>query len=111
LKATLLPRPAFISAVNECIAWLGENRPEDQLDHFLFGLTWVRDRIAERPGAGPIVRQDAHHVLRLRLFPKPLPYLVYYAHPRRDPLPELYLVRLYGSGQRRQRLSMSGWPW
>ena len=93
------------------IEWLAENRPEDQLDDFLAGLTWVRDRIAQNPQGGPIVKQDEHHVLRLRLFPRPLPYLAYYGHAKGGPIREVYLVRLYGSGQHKPEFDMAEWPW
>ena len=76
----LLPRPAFVAAVNERIAWLAEHRSEDQLDNFLAGLAFVRERIERHPEAGPPLRQDPTHVVRMRLFPRPLPYLVYYGH-------------------------------
>lgn len=107
----LLLRPAFIAAVHERIDWLGEHRSEDQLDSFLAGLGHVRDRIKRYPEAGSPVKQDATHVLRMRLFPRPLPYLVYYGHRLAHPIDEVYLVRLYGSGQHRPELDMSDWPW
>jgi len=47
----------------------------------------------------------------MRLFPNPLPYLVYYGHAKVEPIGEIYLVRLYASGQRRARFSVSEWPW
>ena len=111
MAALLLPRPAFIKAVTDRIGWLSENRTEDQLDTFLAGLNWVRERIAQNPQGGPLLREDRHHALRLRLFPRPLPYLVYYAYQVGDPISEVYLVRLYGSGQRRPKIEMSQWPW
>ena len=49
----LLPRPAFIAAVNERIAWLAENRTEEQLENFLSGLADARRRIEQSPEAGP----------------------------------------------------------
>lgn len=106
-----LPRPAFIVAVNERIAWLAENRSEEQLDNFLSGLADVRRRIEQSPEAGPPVRRSDTRVLRVRLFPRPLPYLVYYGHRLEQPLTELYLIRLYGSGQDREDFDMSEWPW
>jgi len=107
----LLPRPAFIRAVNERIAWLAEHRDEEQLDNFLSGLAEVRRRIEQSHGAGPPLKWSDTHVLRMRLFPRPLPYLVYYGHPRAQTVTEIYLVRLYGSGQDREDFDMSEWPW
>jgi plasmid stabilization system protein ParE len=107
----LLPRPAFIAAVNARVEWLAENRGEEQLDHFLSGLADVRRRIDRSPEAGPPLRSDASHVLRMRLFPRPLLYLVYYGHRRERPLTEIYLIRLYGSGQDREDFDISQWPW
>jgi plasmid stabilization system protein ParE len=107
----VVPRPEFVAAVEARIGWLGEHRPEDQLDAFLAGLTAVRDRIARHPRAGRVVRKGAGYTLRLRLFPRPLPYLVYYAHANDEPLRKAYLVRLYASGQRRREVNMKEWPW
>ena len=105
-----LPRPAFIAAVNERIAWLAENRTEEQLENFLSGLADVRRRIEQRPEAGPPLKRSNTHVLRMRLFPRPLPYLLFYGHASEQPLKEIYLVRLYGSGQDREDFDMSDWP-
>jgi plasmid stabilization system protein ParE len=107
----LLLRPAFIAAVNQRIAWLAENRTEEQLKSFLSGLADVRRRIEQNPEAGPPLRRSGTHVLRMRLFPRPLPYLVYYGHGRQRPLTEIYLIRLYGAGQDREDVDMSDWPW
>lgn len=98
-------------AVAERIEWLAENRPQEQLDNFLGALAVVREQIARAPLQGPPVTHDEHHVLRLRLFPRPLSYLVYYAHPKVEPIVEIYLVRLFGSGQDRPEADMSRWPW
>jgi len=107
----LLPRPAFTRAVNDRIAWLAENRDETQLDNFLNALAEVRRRIEQAPEAGPPVKWGEKHVLRMRLFPHPLPYLVHCGHPRTDPVTEVYLMRLYGSGQDREEFDMAEWPW
>lgn len=107
----LSPRPAFLRDVTQRIEWLGENRSEDQLDNFLAALARVREAIAQNPQAGPIVKQDPRYVLRMRLFPRPLPYLVYFAHYRGDRVAAVFLVRLFGSGQDRPDFDMSEWPW
>ncbi len=93
------------------IAWLAENRDEEQLENFLSGLADVRQRIEQRHEAGPPVTWGDTHVLRMRLFPRPLPYLVFYGHRRERPVTEIYSVRLYGSGQDREEFDMSEWPW
>lgn len=107
----LLLRPAFIAAANARIAWLRENRDEEQLESFLSGLADVRQRIEQSPEARPPVKWSATHVLRMRLFPRPLPYLVFYGHRLEQPVTEIYLARLYGSGQNREEFDMSEWPW
>lgn len=107
----LLPRPALIATVNDRIVWLAENRSEEQLESFLSGLAEVRRRIEQSPEAGPPLRRSDTHVLRMRLFPSPLPYLVYYGHRVEQPLTEIYPIRLYASGQERQGFDMSEWPW
>lgn len=111
MPVVVLQRPAFFRAVSERIRWLAEDRGEGQLDSFLAALADVRRRIERDPEAGPPLRTSDTHVLRMRLFHRPLPYLVYYGHPRARPVTEVYLVRLYGSGQRREDLDMSEWPW
>jgi len=111
VPVVVLPRPAFIRAVNRRIEWLAENRDERQLDNFLSGFTDVRRRIEQNPEAGPPMKWSDTHVLRMRLFPRPLPYLVYYGHRRAQPVTEVYLVRLYASGQDRKDFDMSEWPW
>lgn len=111
MPVVLRPRPGFIHAVRQRIEWLAENRDEEQLDGFLNGLSEVHRRIEQDPEAGPPLKSSATHILRMRLFPRPLPYLVYYGHERRQPVNEVYLVRLYGSGQDREDLEMSEWPW
>ncbi len=111
MLARLLVRPLFVEAVSAHLDWLAEHRAEEHLEHFLAGLRWARDRIEQNPAHGAIVRQDARHVLRMCLFPRPLPYLVYYAHQRTNRVSRVYLVRLFGSGQRRPRIAMSRWPW
>lgn len=111
MPVVLRPRRAFVRAVTERISWLAENRDEDQLDTFLTGLAEVRRRIERNPEAGTPLNGSETHVLRMRLFPRPLPYLVYYGHPRSGPVTEVYLVRLYASGQDREDFDMSGWPW
>ena len=107
----LRARPAFRQAVVERIEWLAENRPEEQLDHFLGALAIVRAQIERSPLLGPVLQEDDRHVMRMRLFPRPLPYLVYYAHAKREPITEIYLVRLYASGQDRPEVDLSEWPW
>ena len=110
----MLPRRAFIRAVSARLAWFGENSNEEQIESFLSALNIVRGRIATAPLAGPIVKEDVGHVLRRRIFPRPLPYLGYHGHTRARAareITEVYLVRLFGSGQDREDIDMSGWPW
>jgi plasmid stabilization system protein ParE len=107
----VIPRPAFIRDVTERIAWIGENRGDEQLDSFLAALAAVWRNIERYPFAGPVVAEDAGHVARMRLFPRPLPYLVYYSHVRAERLEAVHLLRLYASGQRREEIDMAEWPW
>jgi hypothetical protein len=81
------------------------------VDLFLSGLRSVRAGIARDPRAGRVLKQSATYTLRLRLFPRPLPYLVHCAHANSDPIRTVFLVRLYASGQRRAAVDMKEWPW
>ena len=65
-------------------------------------------RITEAPESASSWKQDVSY---RRLVLRRFPYLVYYAHPQRAPIEEIYLVRLYGSGQDRPEADMSTWPW
>ena len=103
--------PAFLIALRTRLTWLAEHRDEEQIESFLTALESVRRRIARFPEAGPIVKRDTAHVLRLRLFPRPLPYLVYHGHAARRPIREVVMVGLYASGQQREATDMAEWPW
>jgi len=107
----LLARPAFIRDVIARIDWLAEHRSEEQLETFVAGLSVVRASIVRWPKAGAVVREDGRNVLRSRLFPRPLPYVVYYSHRRSGRIRGIELVRLFGAGQERSAINMSDWPW
>ncbi|MDO8563274.1 MAG: hypothetical protein Q7S25_05480 [Candidatus Limnocylindria bacterium] len=92
--------------------WQFPQRTSHVLEHFPAGLARVRERIEQRPAAGTPQKQDDAYVLRMYLSPRPLPYLVYYAYRRRQqPIREIFLMRLYASGQDRLDFGMSEWPW
>ena len=102
---------AFRAQVAERLAWLAEHRAEEQLDLFVLALEQVHRSIGRYPAAGPVVRRDGRHVLRYRLFPRPLPYLLYYGHRATEPIREVILLALFGSGQDRRNADRSEWPW
>jgi plasmid stabilization system protein ParE len=101
----------FRAQVAERLAWLAEHRAEEQLEHFAIALEQLRRSIGRYPAAAPVVRRDERHVLRYRLFPRPLPYLLYYGHGSADPIREVILLALFGSGQDRAEVDRSEWPW
>lgn len=107
----VVQRPEFIADVLGRIEWLAQHRPEEQLDHFLAALAIVRRQVERAPLRGAPLREDERFVLRQRLFPRPLPYLIHYAHRKGGPIAEIHLVRLFGSGQDRPEADMSTWPW
>ena len=111
MSAVVEPTSSFIRDVNERVAWLAQHRDADQLHRFVAGLEEVRRRIEDSPEAGATVRSSATNVIRMRLCTPPLPYLVYYAHPRSRPVRRAFLLRLYASGQRREETDLSEWPW
>jgi plasmid stabilization system protein ParE len=111
MAVQVLVRPEFVRTVVARVGWLVVNREPSQIDRFLDGLEIVRQRIALSPEAGAALRESGGYVLRQRLFPRPLPYIAYYAHRTRRPITEVYLVRLYAFGQARDELDMSEWPW
>jgi hypothetical protein len=104
-------RPAFERAVTERIAWLEDNAPEEWLNKFLSALEDLRRDIEQFPGASPSAKQDERVVVRQKRFPRDLPYFVYYAHAREDPVREVFLTHLFHERQRRPRLDLSRWPW
>lgn len=104
-------RPAFEAAVTERIEWLAENAPEEWLDNFLSALATLRSDLGQFPEAWPIVKQDARVVVRRRAFPSGLPYVLYYAHLRREPLAVVYLTHLFHERQRRPAVDLRQWPW
>lgn len=101
----------FRAHVAERLAWLADHRAAEQLEHFAVALEQVCRSVSRYPAAGSVVRRDARHVLRYRLFPRPLPYLVYYGHRAAEPIREVILVALFASGQDRARVDRSQWPW
>lgn len=110
--ALVEPRPAFEGAITSRLAWLAENAPEAAwLDNFVAALETLRRDIAFMPEAGPLLKQDAHVAVRQRRFPSGLPYIVYYAHLREDPVRAVYLTHLFHERQRRPRIALRDWPW
>lgn len=109
--SAVVERPEFIADVLGRIEWLAQHRPEEQLDHFLLALALVQRQIERAPRQGAPLRQNERFVLRQRLFPRPLPYLLHYVHRTAEPITEIYLVRLYASGQDRPQVDLSQWPW
>lgn len=110
--AVVEPRPAFETAVTDRIAWLAEHASEESwLDNFLAALGELRRDIAFMPEAAAPLRQDARVIVRQRRFPDGLPYIVYYAHLREEPVTLVYLTHLFHERQRRPRLKMRDWPW
>ena len=109
--AVVEPRPAFETAVIARIVWLGENAPEAWLDNFLAALDTLRRDIGFLPEAAPALKQDARVVVRQRRFPAGLPYIVYYAHLREDPVTTVYLTHLFHERQRRPQVDVRDWPW
>ena len=105
-------RPAFEAAVLARIEWLAENAPEASwLDNFLAALETLRQDLAFMPEASPQLKQDARVIVRQRRFPSGLPYVVYYAHLREDPVRTVYLTQLFHERQRRPQVQLRNWPW
>lgn len=110
--AVVEARPAFEKAVIARIAWLAENAPEEAwLDDFLAALEALRRAVALMPEAAPPLKQDGRVIVRQRRFPSALPYIVYYAHQREDPVTTVYLTHLFHERQRRPRIDLHDWPW
>jgi len=109
--AVVEARPAFEAAVVSRIVWLGEHAPEAWLDNFLAALETLRREIGSFPDAAPPLKQDARVVVRQRRFPAGLPYVVYYAHLREEPVRTVYLTHLFHERQRRPQIDLGEWPW
>lgn len=104
-------RPAFEAAVIARIQWLGKHAPEAWLDNFLAALESLRRDIGFFPEAAPTLKQDALIVVGQRRFPAGLPYVVYYAHLREDPVTTVHLTHLFHERQRRRQIELGDWPW
>jgi len=69
------------------------------------------DILEQFPEASVILKQDARVVVRRRTFPMGLPYVVYYAHLRAEPIAVVYLTHLFHERQRRPEIDLGAWPW
>lgn len=65
-------------------------------------------RLAAFPASGPILQQNDRIVVRELIFRR-LRYVADYAHRRRDPIGDVWLLALYGVGQDRIEPDADEW--
>jgi len=111
MPARIRVRRRFREDVEHQEAWLAEHAPRAWLDAFFEGLDAARRRLMRFPEVGVVLKADERVVLRELPFPRRLPYVVQYAYEPIRPIRQLWLVRLFHYGQRRDEADLSGWPW
>jgi plasmid stabilization system protein ParE len=98
----------FLQDVRRHREWLaGEGQPE-RIENLLQGIREVMERLGAFPASGPIVRQDDRIVVRELIFRR-LRYVTHYAHRRREPIGDVWLLGLYGVGQDRPEPDPAAW--
>lgn len=90
----------FVQDVRRHRAWLAARGQPERIESLLDGVREVIQRLAAFPAAGPILQQNDRIVVRELIFRR-LRYVAHYAHRRREPIGDVWLLALYGVGQDR----------
>lgn len=89
-------------------AWLVREGREEWLANLLEAVEEIAALLERYPAIGPVVMQD--RALVLRSFPfRRYPYVVWFAYRPRDPIGEVWLVRLFGAHQDRPSADHASW--
>lgn len=91
---------SFVHDIRRQRAWLAAQGQPERIENLLAGVQEILQRLAAFPASGPIIQQSERIVVRELVFRR-LRYVAHYAHRRREPIGDVWLLALYGVGQDR----------
>ena len=98
----------FVSDARRHEEWLIRNGQEEWLRDLLIGIEEIAALLRRYPAIGPVATEDRRLVLRSFPFRR-YPYVVWFAYRRRQPIGDVWLVRLFGAHQDRPSTDPSSW--
>lgn len=99
---------AFLADARRHEDWLVRSDNEDWLVDLLDGVEEVAELLRRFPAIGPVLAEDDR--LILRSFPlRRYPYVVWFAYLRREPIGDVWLLRLFGARQDRPSADATSW--
>ncbi|MBI2325159.1 MAG: type II toxin-antitoxin system RelE/ParE family toxin [Chloroflexi bacterium] len=98
----------FVDDVRRHRAWLAAHGQPERIENLLDAIREVMERLAAFPASGPIIKQDERIVVRELIFRR-LHYVAHYAHRRRAPIADVWLLAPYGVGQDRPEPDPDAW--
>lgn len=98
----------FVQDVHRHRSWLAAQGQPERIENLLAGILEVMERLAAFPAAGPVIQESERIVLRQLIFRR-LRYVAHYAHLRRGPIGDVWLLALYGVGQDRPDPDPEAW--
>ena len=99
---------SFVQDVRRHRDWLAAQGQPERIENLLAGVREIIQRLAAFPASGPIVQQSDRIVVRELIFRR-LRYVAHYAHRRREPIGDVWLLALYDVGQDRVEPDPGGW--
>lgn len=90
------------------LAWLVEVGRDDWAERLMAGVEEVAERILRFPEIGPLQAESRRVVLRKIIFRR-LPYVAWYGYRRREPIGDVWLLRLFHIRQDRPKLNPRAW--
>jgi len=88
--------------------WLVRSGRQEWLANLLTGIEEVAGLFRRFPAIGQVAAEDERVVLRWLPFRR-YPYIVWYVYRRREPIAEVWLVRLFGAHQDRPDPDATSW--
>ncbi len=98
----------FVHDVRRHRAWLAAQGQPERIENLLAGVREVMERLAALPASGPVIQENERIVVRQLIFRR-LRYVAHYAHRRREPIGDVWLLALYGVGQDRPEPDPDAW--
>lgn len=89
-------------------AWLVRNGQEAWLANLLSDVEEIAALLQDFPAVGTVVAEDERIVVRSFPFRR-YPYVVWFAYRRREPIGDVWLVRLFGGRQNRPEPDAASW--